>query len=171
MLRIKIAIYNQLENGLLNKELDYGRYGSIPKPSGDDLTGHHMPSNDYMKKKFNISKNDSWAMNLEQPEMAGRHRRTFTYGLSADYRGKQLYDSLTPRDAFAFDLYDVRRILIEDGVYNSTAKKALKSFVNDYINEPKVGSSRSKRQKSDTTFKEIFNKSSKYHKKGTKCTT
>ena len=156
-------------NGLLNNELDYGRYGSIPKPSGDDLTGHHMPSNDYMKKNFNISKKDSWAMNLEQPNTSGRHRRTFTYGLSSDSRGKQLYDALTPRDALAFDMYDARRILIEDGVYNADAKKALKNYINDYTSQEKVGSSRSKRNKSKTSFKDIFSKDSNYNERSSKC--
>ena len=156
-------------NGLLNNELDYGRYGSIPKPAGDDLTGHHMLSNDYMKKKFNISKNDSWAMHLEQPDTSGRHRRTYTYGLSSDSRGKQLYDALTPRDALAFDMYDARRILMKDGVYNTDARRALKNYINDYTNQEKVGSSRSKRNKLQTSFKEIFSKNSDYNKRSSQC--
>lgn len=82
-----------------------------------------MPSNDFMKKKTGISRRKSWAMNLEQPSIAGRHRRTFTYGLYSNSRAKQLYDALTPRDALAFDIYDVKRILLEDGVYDSYAKK------------------------------------------------
>ena len=47
-----------------------------------------MPSNDFMKKKTGISRRKSWAMNLEQPSIAGRHRRTFTYGLYSNSRAK-----------------------------------------------------------------------------------
>ena len=108
-------------------------------------------------------------MNLEQPNTAGRHRRTFTYGLSADSRGKQLYDALTPRDALAFDINDAKRILIEDGVYNFNAKKALKDYINDYTSQESVGSGKSKKKASITSFKEIFSKDSEYNKKSTKC--
>lgn len=75
-----------------------------------------------MHGEMELAMDDSWAMNLEQPKMAGRHRRTFTYGLSSDSRAKQLYDKLTPRDALAFDLYDTKRILLEDEVYDSYAR-------------------------------------------------
>lgn len=81
---------------------------------------------------------DSWAMNLEQPKMAGRHRRTFTYGLSSDSRAKQLYDKLTPRDALAFDLYDTKRILLEDEVYDSYARMRIQGYIDDQCHLDKV---------------------------------
>lgn len=76
--------------------------------------------------------------------MAGRHRRTFTYGLSSDSRAKQLYDKLTPRDALAFDLYDTKRILLEDEVYDSYARMRIQGYIDDYT--------------SDEDFQEIFDK-------------
>lgn len=58
---------------------------------------------------------ESLELNLEQlsPRVGGRHRRTFKE------RGKELYLNLMPRDALAFDINDIRRILKEDGLYNS----------------------------------------------------
>lgn len=83
-------------------------YGKVPQLDGDDLTPHHMPSNQYMKTKFDVEMRESYAMNLEQPfpGVGGRHRRTFTYGLSANTRPRdyELYDALKPRDAMAFDI-------------------------------------------------------------------
>ncbi len=72
----------QTSNSLLSKELEFGPYGSLDDVPFDNLTGHHMPSNFYMKEKFGIEMNDSFALNLEQisPGIGGRHRRTFTYG-------------------------------------------------------------------------------------------
>lgn len=142
-----------VSNELLKAELDYGKYGKLPKKKGDNITGHHMPANDYMYKVTNTKMKDSWAMNLEQPDVAGRHRRTFTYGLAADSRAKQLYDSLTPRDALAFDLYDAKRILAEDKVYDSFARERFQGYIDDYT--------------SDKNFKEIFDKDSDYNNKST----
>ena len=107
----------------------------------------------YEKGEMELAMDDSWAMNLEQPKMAGRHRRTFTYGLSSDSRAKQLYDKLTPRDALAFDLYDTKRILLEDEVYDSYARMRIQGYIDDYT--------------SDEDFQEIFDKKSKYNEKST----
>ncbi|OOL96659.1 hypothetical protein [Clostridium acetobutylicum] len=93
----------QTSDALLKKELEFAQYGELEKIPFDNLTGHHMPSNYYMKEKFNIDMDDSLAFNLEQlsPGVGGRHRRTFTYGFKG--RGKELYLNLMPRDALAFD--------------------------------------------------------------------
>ena len=40
-----------ISNKLLKTELDYGEYGSLLQITGDNITGHHMPSNDFMKKR------------------------------------------------------------------------------------------------------------------------
>ena len=106
-----------------------------------------------MHGEMELAMDDSWAMNLEQPKMAGRHRRTFTYGLSSDSRAKQLYDKLTPRDALAFDLYDTKRILLEDEVYDSYARMRIQGYIDDYT--------------SDEDFQEIFDKKSRYNEKST----
>ena len=69
----------QTSDYLLERELEFGAYGKLEKVPYDNLTGHHMPSNLYMKEKYYIPTNESSAFNLEQisPGMGGRHRRTF----------------------------------------------------------------------------------------------
>ena len=46
----KKASVPSVSNKLLKAELDYGAYGDLNKVVGDNLTGHHMPANNYMKK-------------------------------------------------------------------------------------------------------------------------
>ncbi|WP_207653844.1 hypothetical protein [Tepidibacter mesophilus] len=82
-----------------------------------------------MKSKNNIKMRQSLAMNLEQysPGVGGRHRRTFTYGFGGNR--KNLYMALSNRDALAFDIWDTRRILIEDGLYNKETRKILREYI------------------------------------------
>ncbi|NOG28837.1 hypothetical protein HL291_14535 [Lysinibacillus fusiformis] len=79
-------------------------------------------------------------MFLEHPHpgQGGRHRRTFTYGLNQRTRPEDfdLYMSLKPRDALAFDVNDLRRILKEDGLYSKENKEKLKEYI-DYYEEYK----------------------------------
>lgn len=42
------------------------------------------------------------------------------------------YLALKPRDALAFDILDVRRILIEDGVYDSFMRGQLRKHIDSY---------------------------------------
>jgi len=139
----KKARIPQTSTELLTGELNYGPYGKVPQLDGDDLTPHHMPSNQYMKTKFGVGMRESYAMNLEQPfpGVGGRHRRTFTYGLSANTRPRdyELYNALKPRDAMAFDIRDAKRVLIEDGVYVSNARKSLMKYIDDYTKFEKDG--------------------------------
>ncbi|WP_077393757.1 RHS repeat-associated core domain-containing protein [Clostridium saccharobutylicum] len=125
-------------NELLKNELTYGPHGKHNEESGDNITGHHMPSNDFMQNKCGVSENESFSMNLEQifPGSGGRHRRTFTYGLTSKSRKHQLYSKLTPRDALAFDLNDSQRILIEDGLYNKETARKLYDYSKDYQKSP-----------------------------------
>ena len=115
------------------KELVFDRFGKLKREEGDNLTGHHMPSADYMMKKLDISRNDSYAMNLEQPSpgSGGRHRRTFSYGRMTK-EVKECYFKLNPRDILAFDLNDVKRILKEDGLWNNEARKAFSDYIKVY---------------------------------------
>ncbi|TKI62138.1 hypothetical protein FC756_19210 [Lysinibacillus mangiferihumi] len=105
----------QTSDKLLPNELKHGHFGKLPNEKADDITGHHMPSNKYMQEEFGIDTKESYAMFLEHPHSGkgGRHRRTFTYGLNPKSRKKDfdLYMSLKPRDALAFDINDARRIL------------------------------------------------------------
>ncbi|MFT8352780.1 RHS repeat-associated core domain-containing protein, partial [Clostridium saccharoperbutylacetonicum] len=120
---------------LLPNELDYGPYKSLKQKKNDNITPHHMPANDYMSENFGVPFRNSYAMNLEHifPGQGGRHKRTFTYGLSESNRpiDYKLYNSLSPRDALAFDINDARRILKEDGIYDSNAKKKLMQYIKD----------------------------------------
>ncbi|MBQ3784601.1 MAG: hypothetical protein II838_14380 [Lachnospiraceae bacterium] len=143
--------FETVSNSYLDSELEFGAYGCLDQIVNDDITPHHMPSNGYMEEKFNYTMEESFAMNLEQPKSSGRHRRTFTYGVKKNSRKYQLYDSLTPRDALAFDLYDVKRIFKEDGVYGSKARKQIRDYIESY--------------KKYTQAEGIFDKNSKHNNK------
>ena len=52
-------------NKLLDKELTYGAHGKHNEEIGDNITGHHMPSNNLMDEKCGIKKKDSFSLNLE----------------------------------------------------------------------------------------------------------
>ena len=86
-----------------------------------------------MMKKFGVSRDDSYAMNLHQPSpgSGGRHRRTFSYGRMPD-EVKKRYFKLNARDMLAFDLWDARRVLKEDGLWNSDARKAFSDYIKAY---------------------------------------
>ncbi|MGZ0042379.1 contractile injection system protein, VgrG/Pvc8 family [Paenibacillus ottowii] len=128
----------QTSKDLLPNELNHGKYGKLPNVTGDNITGHHMPSNKYMQDEFGIKTKDSYAMFLEHPHpgQGGRHRRTFTYGLSKATRPEDLtlYKSLMPRDGLAFDINDLRRILKEDGLYNKETRKRIQEYIDYYKN-------------------------------------
>lgn len=130
----------QTSDELLSNELKHGHFGKLPNKTGDNITGHHMPSNKYMQEEFGIKTKESYAMFLEHPHpgQGGRHRRTFTYGLNQRTRPEDfdLYMSLKPRDALAFDVNDLRRILKEDGLYSKENKEKLKEYI-DYYEEYK----------------------------------
>ncbi|WP_430488071.1 hypothetical protein [Priestia flexa] len=126
----------QISVELLPNELNHGKFGKLPNEKGDNITGHHMPSNKYMQEEFEIKTKDSYAMFLEHPHpgQGGRHRRTFTYGLSKRTRAEDfdLYMSLKPRDSLVFDINDLRRIIKEDGLYNNENREKLKEYIDYY---------------------------------------
>ncbi|MMZ53940.1 Phage late control gene D protein (GPD) [compost metagenome] len=128
----------QTSKDLLPNELNHGKYGKLPNVTGDNITGHHMPSNKYMQDEFGIKTKDSYSMFLEHPHpgQGGRHRRTFTYGLSKATRPGDftLYKSLMQRDGLAFDINDLRRILKEDGLYNKATRKRIQEYIDYYKN-------------------------------------
>ena len=74
-------------------------------------------------------------MNVEAPRVSGRHARTETFGRTA-------FLDETPRDALARDIWDLRRIYRQDGVYGIQVRAALR----DYI------------RLSQQTFPQLFNK-------------
>ncbi len=84
---------------LLSGERHVGPYGKLPGYPGDNLTGDHMASAEYIMKKFWISKNESIAMQIEEiyPENKGRHPLSRTY-----FRRPFLHENA--RDALARDI-------------------------------------------------------------------
>ncbi|WP_339229365.1 hypothetical protein [Aeribacillus sp. FSL K6-2833] len=116
--------------GLLPGEGKVGTYKQLIKQGKafDNLTPHHMPSAEKMKKA-DIKRNDGVSMNMEQPHpgTGGRHRRTYTYGLS----GEKLNDylNLSYRDALAHDIWDARRIYMKDGLYTPKIRKSLRDVI------------------------------------------
>lgn len=57
----------------------------------------------------------------------GRHRQTETYGLTG--QGLQDYLNLSPRDALARDIWDVRKIYQKDGLYTPEIRRSLQDVV------------------------------------------
>ena len=111
-----VLVHNACQ--LLPDEGKFGTYKDLLKSGhkGDNITPHHMPSAEYMRHK-GISTGDSTAFNVEQLKKGGRHRRTKTYGRNMNNVEKSKYYSLSSRDALAHDLWDLRKIYIEDGLY------------------------------------------------------
>ncbi|WP_252250546.1 RHS repeat-associated core domain-containing protein [Clostridium sp. ZBS13] len=114
-------------------EGEIGTYSELIKSGkwGDNITPHHMPSAEYMSKK-KVSKNDGLCMNVDQPKKGGRHRETYTYGRNMTNEQKNFYYALSPRDALAFDLNNLKEIYIKDGIYKEMAPK-LKEYAKKYI--------------------------------------
>ena len=77
-----------------------------------------------------ISKITSAINEIESLNRSYGKTSTITYGFKD--RGKELYLNLMPRDALTFDINDIRRILKEDGLYNSESRKALSEYINYY---------------------------------------
>ncbi|WP_139377096.1 ribonuclease YeeF family protein [Halobacillus hunanensis] len=113
-------------NPLLPTEGKVGTFKELVKQGTafDNITPHHMPSAAKMKQA-GVKRNNGVSMNMEQPHpgVGGRHRETYTYGLS----GNKLEDylNLGYRDAFAHDILDARRIYMKDGVYTPEIREGL----------------------------------------------
>ena len=131
------------ENGVFvhnrcGTEGDFGTYDDLLKQGrkGDNITPHHAPSAEYMKRK-GVSRGESAAFNMEQPKTGGRHRKTKTYGRNMTNAEKAYYYSLSPRDALAYDLWDMRNIYIQEGLYDQMRPKliAYSKYVQDLFPE------------------------------------
>ena len=109
---------------LLDGELGVDTYRNLVKQGsvGDNLTPHHIPSANHMKKNHNVNKNDGIAIMMEQPRKGGRHRETFTYGNKAD-------EKMSSRGALARGIMDARRIYQKYGLYDQRTLDALREVV------------------------------------------
>lgn len=91
-----------------------------------------MPSAEYMSTK-GVAKNDGLCMNMEMPSpgIGGRHRLTDTYGRNMTDAEKAYYYSLSPRDALAYDIKNVREIYQSQGLY-SEIRPQLQQYIKEY---------------------------------------
>ncbi|MEG4849681.1 hypothetical protein QUB10_02085 [Microcoleus sp. B5-D4] len=113
---------------LLAGETTVGQFGDLNKSrrTGDNLTPHHIPSDAYMKQ-IGISgytRNKGIAILMEQPYpgRGGRHRRTQSYGQRPDF-------SLSPRQALARAVWDVRSIYRQDRLYTPQIRRNLQQVI------------------------------------------
>ena len=124
---------NSVEGAGGNKDLlpgegDIGTYKYLVKKGkkGDNITPHHMPSAEYMAKK-RVPRNDGLCINMEMPVPGsdGRHRQTDTYGNNMTEAEKDFYYSLSPRDALAYDINNLKKIYKNDGLYDVMRPKLI----------------------------------------------
>ena len=132
-------------SSFLPDELSSGVYGNLTSTFGGakttGLTPHHMPSDLYMSSRYGVDTDSGFAMLLETTyyNRGGRHGKTQSYGRpSSEY--KERYLSLSPRDALANDLNDLKSVLKSEGLYDSYAKGKIKEYLHgsdDPINSHK----------------------------------
>jgi RHS repeat-associated protein len=116
-------------DSLLPNEGNVGRYKDLKKAGtkGDNITPHHVPSDAHMKQ-HGVSTNDGIAMNMEQyKDNTGRHPDTFTYGNGNKYGRGDV--NMSPRDALAAGVNDLRGIYQRDGLYNSGIRGQLQELI------------------------------------------
>ncbi len=122
------GVNGSLEGGLLANEGRVGTFKYLDKKVGsinDDLTPHHIPSDDYMAKTTPLySSEEGIAMMMEMPVpgTGGRHRRTFSYGRSPDL-------SINHRTALARDVMDARSVYMQDGTYTPEIRQGLQEVI------------------------------------------
>lgn len=80
-----------------------------------------------------VGKKDGLCMNMEMPSpgVGGRHRLTDTYGRNMTDAQKAYYYSLSPRDALAYDIKNVREIYQSQGLY-SEIRHQLQQYIQEY---------------------------------------
>lgn len=104
-----------------------GTYGELhqARRKGDNLTPHHIPSDAFMKAKvpgYTREKGISIWMEHPSPGVGGRHRKTLSYGSSPDL-------SLSPRQALAREVWDVRSIYRQDGLNTPDIRRSLQQVI------------------------------------------
>ncbi len=134
IIRVK-SLWQSGTYSLLPGEGDIGTYRDLLDAGevGDNITPHHMPSAEYISQ-YGASKKDGLCMNMEMPSpgTGGRHRLTDTYGRNMTDAEKAYYYSLSPGDALAYDIKNVRKIYQSQGLYTQ-----IRPQLQRYINESK----------------------------------
>lgn len=120
---------------LLPSEGEIGTYRELLDAGevGDNITPHHMPSAEYMFQ-YGVGREDGLCMNMEMPSpgTGGRHRLTDTYGRNMTDAEKAYYYSLSPRDALAYDIANMRQIYQSQGLYSEIRPK-LQEYIKKYM--------------------------------------
>ena len=116
-----------LTNRLLPGEGQVGRYGDLLKTGrrGDNLTPHHIPSHGFMIAKVpGYTRAVGIAIMMEHPVpgQGGRHRQTLSYGQPPAL-------NLSPRQALAREVKDVRNIYRGQGLYTPQIRKSLQQLI------------------------------------------
>ena len=134
------AMREAIESGsssysLLPSEGEIGTYRELLDAGevGDNITPHHMPSAEYMSQ-YGVGREDGLCMNMEMPSpgTGGRHRLTDTYGRNMTDAEKAYYYSLSPRDALAYDIANMRQIYQSQGLYSEIRPK-LQEYIKKYM--------------------------------------
>ena len=104
-----------------------GTYGELnnARRRGDNLTPHHIPSDAFMKAKvpgYTRDKGISIWMEHPSPGVGGRHRKTLSYGSPPDL-------SLSPRQVLAREVWDVRAIYRQEGLYTPDIRRSLQQII------------------------------------------
>jgi len=116
-----------MSSWLLPGEGVVGSYGELVKRArrGDNLTPHHIPSNAFMLIKvpsYTRDKGIAIMMEHYSPGVGGRHRLTSSYGQSPDL-------NISPRQALAREVWDVRSIYYNQGLYTLQIKHSLRLVI------------------------------------------
>lgn len=109
------AIVAKIAERQIGKVETYGRLRSGAPKGGfaDGLQAHHIPSKSFMKK-YGVYSDDGLAVLMTKEQHA----------LTRTYTGKRPIQ-LNPRSELAADLWDVRTILRQDGVYTPQMNRDL----------------------------------------------
>lgn len=104
-----------------------GTYGELNNAGrkGDNLTAHHIPSDAYMKaivSGYTRDKGISIWMEHPSPGVGGRHRKTLSYGTPPNL-------SLSPRQVLAREVWDVRSIYRQEGLYTLDIRRSLQQVI------------------------------------------
>ncbi len=116
-----------MPSSLLPGEGAVSSYGQLLKIGlrGDNLTPHHIPSNAFMLAKvpgYTRDKGIAIMMEHLSPGMGGRHRQTLSYGQSPNL-------SLSPRQALAREVWDLRSIYHRQGLYTPGIRRSLQQVI------------------------------------------
>ena len=66
---------------------------------------------------------------MEQSSVGGRHRQTKTYGRNMTKAEREAYYKLSPRDALAYDIKDIRKIYKGENLYTDEIRKGIQDVI------------------------------------------